>query len=250
MARKSSADLAVVPLLQGGRRPPPPPDSTRPSRRSGGRSSMPLPPTVSTLRRSCCSDASRRRQPMPSVWRAACGRCGRRVHAALLGWTARNIKGARAADASPIGRLPRLISTRRSLRSRAAARAASIGRPVVLSVSTGYIQPSLTLALCEMASSSLPGASATCTATSSSGPAFSAAEHDSDVRRRHLATCLRKVFLSILSKETQAGDNIFPDETYQGAAQRLLSPIERRKEGLQRRRALKSQPRRVFHRVK
>lgn len=26
MARKSSADLAVVPLLQGGGRPPPPPD--------------------------------------------------------------------------------------------------------------------------------------------------------------------------------------------------------------------------------
>jgi hypothetical protein len=42
------------------------------------------------------------------------------------------------------------------LRSREAAQAASIGRPVVLSMSTGYIQPSLTLALCEMASSSLP----------------------------------------------------------------------------------------------
>jgi hypothetical protein len=72
---------------------------------------------------------------------------------------------------------------------------------------------------------------------------FSAAEHESDGRRRHLGSCLRKVFLSILSKETQAGDNIFPlkiDETYQGAGQRLLSPIERRKEEIQRRRALKS----------
>ena len=39
---------------------------------------------------------------------------------------------------------------------RDSAQAASIGRPVVLSMSIGYIQPSLTLALCEMASSSLP----------------------------------------------------------------------------------------------
>jgi hypothetical protein len=39
---------------------------------------------------------------------------------------------------------------------RDSAQAASIGRPVVLSTSVGYIQPSLTLALCEIASSSLP----------------------------------------------------------------------------------------------
>ena len=38
----------------------------------------------------------------------------------------------------------------------AVAHLSSFGRPVVLSMSTGYIQPSLTLALCEMASSSLP----------------------------------------------------------------------------------------------
>jgi hypothetical protein len=48
-----------------------------------------------------------------------------------------------------------LISTRRSLRSRSAAQAASMGLPK-LSTSMGYIQPSLKLALCEMASSSLP----------------------------------------------------------------------------------------------
>src|ERR1019366_6654477 len=48
-----------------------------------------------------------------------------------------------------------LISTRRSLRSREDAHAASIGRPK-LSRSTGYIQPSLRLALWEIASNSLP----------------------------------------------------------------------------------------------
>jgi diaminopimelate decarboxylase len=48
-----------------------------------------------------------------------------------------------------------LISTSRSFRSRAAAQAASIGWPK-LSTSVGYIQPSERLALCEIASSSLP----------------------------------------------------------------------------------------------
>src|SRR5690349_13464500 len=44
---------------------------------------------------------------------------------------------------------------RRSLRSREAAQAASIGRPK-LSTSIGYILPLLRLALCEIASSSWP----------------------------------------------------------------------------------------------
>jgi hypothetical protein len=59
----------------------------------------------------------------------------------------------------------------------------------------------------------------------------------------HLFDSLRKGILSILYKETHAGDDILVlkiDETYRGAGRRLLQLIEKRKDEIQRRKALRS----------
>jgi hypothetical protein len=59
----------------------------------------------------------------------------------------------------------------------------------------------------------------------------------------NLSDPLPNAILSILYKETRGGDDILPpkmDETYREAGQRLLRLIERRKEEIRRRKALKS----------
>src|SRR6516225_11787769 len=61
----------------------------------------------------------------------------------------------------------------------------------------------------------------------------------------NLSNPLPKFILSVLYKETKAGDDVLAlklDETYRGAGRHLLRLIERRKDEIRRRRALKSQP--------
>jgi hypothetical protein len=61
----------------------------------------------------------------------------------------------------------------------------------------------------------------------------------------NLSNLLPEFILSILYKETKADDDVLAlklDETYRGAGRHLLRLIERRKDEIRRRRALKSQP--------
>jgi malate synthase len=61
----------------------------------------------------------------------------------------------------------------------------------------------------------------------------------------NLSNPLPEFILSILCKETKADDDVLAlklDETYRGAGQHLLRLIERRKDEIRRRKALKSQP--------
>ena len=61
----------------------------------------------------------------------------------------------------------------------------------------------------------------------------------------NLSNLLPKFIVSILCKETKADDDVLAlklDETYRGAGRHLLRLIERRKDEIRRRRALKSQP--------
>jgi len=60
----------------------------------------------------------------------------------------------------------------------------------------------------------------------------------------NLSNLLPKFMLSILCKETKANDDVLAlklDETYRGAGRYLLRLIERRKDEIRRRKALKSQ---------
>ena len=61
----------------------------------------------------------------------------------------------------------------------------------------------------------------------------------------NLSNLAPKFILSVLYKETKAGDDVLAlklDETYRGAGRHLLRLIEMRKDEIRRRRALKSQP--------
>ena len=61
----------------------------------------------------------------------------------------------------------------------------------------------------------------------------------------NLSNLLPKFMLSILCKETKANDDVLAlklDETYRGAGRHLPRLIERRKDEIRRRKALKSQP--------
>ena len=61
----------------------------------------------------------------------------------------------------------------------------------------------------------------------------------------NLSNLLPEFILSILCKETKADDDVLAlksDKTYRGAGRRLLRLIERRKDEIRQRRALKSQP--------
>ena len=61
----------------------------------------------------------------------------------------------------------------------------------------------------------------------------------------NLSNLLPKFIVSILSKEAKADDDVLAlklDETYRGAGRHLLRLIEKRKDEIRRRRALKSQP--------
>jgi hypothetical protein len=61
----------------------------------------------------------------------------------------------------------------------------------------------------------------------------------------NLSNLLPEFILSILYKETKADDDVLAlksDETYRGAGRHLLRLIERRKDEIRRRKALKSPP--------
>ena len=61
----------------------------------------------------------------------------------------------------------------------------------------------------------------------------------------NLSNLLPEFILSILYKETKADDDVLAlklDETYRGAGRHLLRLIERRKDEIRRRKALKSYP--------
>ena len=61
----------------------------------------------------------------------------------------------------------------------------------------------------------------------------------------NLSNLLPKFIVSILSKEAKADDDVLAlklDETYRGAGRHLLRLIEKRKDEIRRRRALKSPP--------
>src|SRR5215472_4971087 len=61
----------------------------------------------------------------------------------------------------------------------------------------------------------------------------------------NLSNLLPEFILSILYNETKADDNVLAlklDETYRGAGRHLLRLIERRKDEIRRRKALKSPP--------
>ena len=61
----------------------------------------------------------------------------------------------------------------------------------------------------------------------------------------NLSNQLPEFILSVLCKETKADEDVLAlklDETYRGAGRHLLRLIEKRKDEIRRRRALKSQP--------
>jgi hypothetical protein len=58
----------------------------------------------------------------------------------------------------------------------------------------------------------------------------------------NLSNLLPEFILSVLYKETKADDDVLLDETYRGAGRHLLRLIERRKDEIRLRKALKSQP--------
>ncbi len=61
----------------------------------------------------------------------------------------------------------------------------------------------------------------------------------------NLSNLLPEFILSVLYKETKAGDDVLAlklDETYRGASRHLLRLIERRQDEIRRRWALKSRP--------